>query len=259
MSLPRIQLEPDDSPSIEIVLPSQADHPASAELDPSAQTLKETLHHLPEDPTPPTGKHRRLSAHRPRPHLHIRHGNRRSIDSAASGPPRRGVDEGLLGVPRTIEPHPRSLDATPRTSPSWKTLSAGQGARRPQQNQVDDDVVSGKGYESPLTPDPVPIPDIPDIPDTPPPPPKPVSPTPKANGQLQSVWDQVRYELDEKPGITPTYVTRLPILVTSLILIRQIPNTPPHAPPIPHAFPRIKAINRISNNRTPRRGMGDSQ
>jgi hypothetical protein len=210
MSLPRIQIEPDDSPSAETVLPSQADHPASVELDPSAQTLKETLHHLPEDPTPPTGKHRRLSAHRHRPHLHIRNGHRRSIDSTGSDSPRRGINEALLGVPRTFEPHPRSLDATPRTSPSWKTLSADKRAQRPRQgpadakeDQVDDDIVSGKGYESPLTPDPVPIPDLSD---TPPPPPPPVSPTPKANGQLQSVWDQVRYELDEKPGVTPTYV-----------------------------------------------------
>lgn len=251
MSMPRIQSQsPDDSPSSESVLPNLVDHPAAVELDPSAPTLRDTL--SVDSPQP-----KRLSAHRHRPHLHIRHGHRRSIDSTASDLPRKGVDEGLLGVPRTFEPHARSLNATPRTNLSRKIPE--NGSQRPQQAQADakddpvnDDVVSGKGYESPITPEPVPIPDAPDTP-----PPKRVSG--KANDQIRSVWDEVRYEIDEKPGITPTYVTPPITLISSLILDPQIPDAPPHAPSVPHAFQRIEAVNGLTDNRAPRRGMGDPQ
>ncbi|KAJ9101376.1 hypothetical protein QFC20_005257 [Naganishia adeliensis] len=177
MSIPRIQSQSlDDSPSAESVLPNLVDHPAAVELDPSAPTLRDTL--SVDSPQP-----KRLSAHRHRPHLHIRHGHRRSNDSTATS------------------------TATPRTNLSRKIPE--NGSQRPQQAQadanddrVDVDVVSGKGYESPITPEPVPIPDVPDTP-----PPNRVSG--KANGQIRSVWDEVRYEIDEKPGITPIYLTPL--------------------------------------------------
>lgn len=187
------------------------EHPASIDL-PVPASLRETL-----DPSAP-GRRKHHSLHH-RPHLHLsRHGHRGSIDSAVSDPlasvppatrksPRPRIDTELLGVPKTWEPHARRIDSS--SDAADRNAASGDGEPHEGAREEEEDVVSGKGYESPLTPEPVDIPaadaDVP-APE--------VKDVPRA-GQFQSVWDEVRYELDVEQGITPSYV-----------LIRHLPPVP---------------------------------
>jgi hypothetical protein len=193
-----------DAPSPGLTFP-RPEHPASIDL-PIPASLRETL-----DPSD-QGRRKHHSLHH-RPHLHLRHGHRRSIDSTVSDPlasvpittkqsPRPRIDTELLGVPKTWEPHARRIDSS-SDAPGDRNAPSGDVEPRDGARGEEEDVVSGKGYESPLTPEPVDIPaadaDVPAL--------QPKSRDVPRDGQFQSVWDEVRYEHDVKPGITPTYVS----------------------------------------------------
>lgn len=192
-----------DTPSPGPTFPQQQ-HPASVDL-----FLPTTLRHGSRSPLDHissgtgTRKHHPSLAHH-RPHLHLRHGHhhRRSIDSTARdslestarSPPR--IDTDLLNVPKTYEPHARRIDSS--SSNGERKASSGETEPRQNDDGQEEDGASGKGHESPLTPDPKDIPQggadvVPAIKDG----------ATQPGQEIRSVWDQVRYELDEEPGVTP--------------------------------------------------------
>lgn len=186
-----------------------ADHPpARIDLDPAAHALRKTL----GDDSAPRKHHRSLGNHRT-PHLKIsRHHRRRSADSSPEAGDAaalaKGVggfvgDTALLKVPKTYSPHARSLD----TTTTGRKANGVESERREKDKGIEEvgkepvarsevSVVSGDGYESPMTPTPVDVSDS--TPDN-----QTVTKQSSTKVKEPSVFEQVRQERDEKPGVTP--------------------------------------------------------
>ena len=147
-------------------------------------------------------QHRHSLGHHRRPHLHIsEHLHRRTNGDVVGG--RDDGEEGkgaeLLKVPETKTPRARSLDTTTGGGKTAES-AADEGKEEVQAN----------GYTSPSTPVERPRDATTGTTDV-----QPTKDTPDQKPRIDDVWDELRYERYEKPGVTPLYVPQYSSLIPS--------------------------------------------
>lgn len=237
-----------DPTTTDFAFPTPTDHPASVDLH-------DAVH--PQNPDSNTNngvKHKHsLGGHRP--HLHIPHHlhHRRSLIGDDEPEPGEARGAELLKIPKTREPHARSLDTTTGTSIKRGLVQDGQTDEQKDQRDGrreggEDGFRNGEmdGYESPATPRPEPLSTI--------------ASTATQQPHVKTptdVWTEIQEERS-KSGITPMYVpsphpSHLYPPLTITRPLPQIPNKNPHIPSIPHPLPHPQTINRPTHHRAPRR------
>jgi hypothetical protein len=185
-----------DPTSTDFAFPTPTDHPASVDLDrPPARQAADHGNGV---------KHRHSLGHRP--HLRIPH-HRRHLhtalgdDEPESAEGTRGAE--LLKVPKTREPHARSLDTTTGGLAHVNGGKDGQkNSKRDERMNEDKDRGMKKAkaevdsYESPVTPRPEPVSTVP----------QPIKPAAQSQPEKsKDVWTEIREERS-KTGVTPLYV-----------------------------------------------------